>query len=234
MAVVRDRYNAIRDVWPRSDYWHFHLHQRYRRLITANQALIKGGPCLNLGSASQDYAMDHGEMVYLDVADRTLPRSGMSVCGDAHAMPLKDGVFHSVIAIGSVINYCSPAEVFNEAHRVLRPGGGMLFDFEQVGAYEHLGARSGKVEVRLFETDFGNYDETIWLYGFSHVLALLAAVGFEVVRVHHIHVLTSVIWWLTSNNRLTAAACKVDAAFERLPILRRRSSSVFIVARKTT
>lgn len=43
--------------------------------------------------------------------------------GDAHRLPFDDNGFDSVFTNGSLHEWASPSGVFNEIHRVLKPGG---------------------------------------------------------------------------------------------------------------
>ncbi len=43
--------------------------------------------------------------------------------GDAQKMPLDDNLFDGVFANGSLHEWSNPEEIFNEIHRVLKPGG---------------------------------------------------------------------------------------------------------------
>ena len=231
---VSKKYNATKKIWNAEDYWHFHLHERYKGIIQARKDLFTAGRTLNIGSASEDYDIRNPQMIFLDVAERSLPRDRSAVCGDAHRLPFGANSFQSAIAIGSVLNYCVPTEFFIETARILREGGFLLFDFEQSGAFEHQGKTFFEKRAALFETDFNDLEETIWVFGKDHIIDLLKASGFRLVEMIHIHSLSSLVWRLTENNSFTVAACKLDSMFCKIPFFRERSSSVFIIAQKTS
>ncbi|MDP4022705.1 methyltransferase domain-containing protein [Methylobacterium sp. NEAU 140] len=234
LREVRNKYNHKLQIWNAADYWHFHLHKNYRRILKAREELLCGGRILNLGSASENYNISNLDMVYLDVAEKSLPRDQHAVCGDGHRMPFSSRSFRSIIAIGSVLNYCAPTELFIEVSRVIEEKGYFLFDFEQSAAYEHYGTEIYGKSSYLFLTDFNDLDETIWVFSLNHVKALLNAAGFDIVDVINIHTLSSLIWRLTESNVATSISCGIDQIFCNIPVLRNRSSNVFIIARRTT
>ena len=55
----------------------------------------------------------------------------MLVCGDANALPFRDGSFHLVFHQGVLEHFRDPAPMTRECARVLKPGGNLLADVPQ-------------------------------------------------------------------------------------------------------
>ncbi|PYE91121.1 methyltransferase family protein [Rhizobium sp. PP-F2F-G38] len=229
---VREKYNPISRIWDEADYWHFHLYDRYRRLFRGYTEFFGHGAILNIGSASEDYGLNNPEMVHLDAAENSLPRNRIAVCGDAHHLPFGEDVFEGAFAIGSVLNYCSPLEVFTEIARVTKPGSYFAFDFEQSGGYEHWGTAASGKNAFVFHTDFNDLDETIWVYSRHFIESSLAAAGFRIAKRIYLHVMTSAIYRATGSNTATKYLCKYDHIAENIPLLRQGASTVLILAVK--
>ncbi|WP_342147975.1 methyltransferase domain-containing protein [Methylorubrum sp. SB2] len=232
LGDVRRKFNATPDVWTKEDYWHFHLHQSYRRILKYTKSIFAGSTVLNVGSSSENYGIQCAAMIYLDVAEKSLPIGELAICGDVQNIPLKNNCFDSAIAIGSVLNYCAPAEFFSEISRVLRNDDYFLFDFEQSEAFEHYGNDIFGKKAHIFQTDFNGYDETIWVFKLEYIKNLLTYSEFNIIKIKHIHSISSLVWRLTRNNKMATAACKVDFLSCSLPFFRRLSSSVFVIAQK--
>lgn len=230
---VREKYNPLGEIWDEADYWHFYLHQRYRRLFTGYTEFFGQGAVLNIGSASEDYGLNNPEMVHFDAAEISLPRNRLSVCGDAHHLPFKENSFRGAFAIGSVINYCSPLEVFAEVARIMPQGSYFAFDFEQLGAFEHWRTGVSGKNAHVFHTEFNDQNETIWIYSRKFIEASLAAAGFRVVKRAYLHVLTSATYRVTRNDFATKLACRYDHIAGRIPLFRRGASTILILALRT-
>jgi len=232
LAAVRRKYNATSKIWNEEDYWHFHLYRNYETILKSIENVFPKGPLLNFGSADEDYKLKNSPMIYLDAAEKSLPACKLAVCGDAHYMPFESNSFQSAIAIGSVLNYCAPAEIFSEVARVLDEGGIFVFDFEQSEGFEHFGSNAFGKDAHIFKTDFNDIDETIWVFRAAHIENLLAAGGFKILKKINIHAISSLVWRLTESNKLTAAVCKFDRISCAVPVLRKWSSNVFVIAQK--
>lgn len=229
---VREKYNPLEKIWDEADYWHFHLHQRYLQLFKRYVGYFGQGTVLNIGSASEDYGLSNPGIVHIDAAEASLPRQKLSVCGDAHALPFREQVFDGAFAIGSVINYCSPLEVFAEIARVVKPGSFFAFDFEQTGGYEHWRTPASGKNAHVFHTDFNDRDETIWVYSRRFIEASLAAAGFQVIQREYLHVMTSAVYRISANDAATKFACRFERIFEKIPVLQRGASTILILALK--
>jgi len=85
---------------------------------------LDAGRVLDLGSKRAPYRrwIRAERFETLDI----LPDGEPDVVGDAHRLPLRAGVYDTVIAT-QVLEHChTPQQVVDEIHRVLRPGGSLV------------------------------------------------------------------------------------------------------------
>ncbi|TFF19889.1 methyltransferase domain-containing protein [Jiella endophytica] len=229
---VQNRYNSQREIWDPEDYWHFHLHRSYHRILNENKNIFEGGATLNAGGGQHTYFDNDSHIITCDVAPRSLRHTPRSVCADVHYLPFGPSVFDAIYMVGSVLNYCSATEVIGELYKTLKPGGYIAFDFEQTNAFEHMGTNIQRKDQFLLQTEIHGSAESIWLYNRDLILAILKAFNLLILKIYYIHVATSLLYGLTKSNYLTRLACNLEFFSERIPLIQRRSSSVFIIAQK--
>lgn len=70
--------------------------------------------------------------------------------GDAAAMPFQDDSFDLIVSSGSLHHWDKPARIFNEIHRVLKPGGSALvFDLRGDAPRESIDAMAGSIDSKV-------------------------------------------------------------------------------------
>ena len=88
------------------------------------------GRVLDVGCGSQPYRLlfkgRYEEWVGVDVAPSSLPGFPLDVRGDAQVLPFGEGTFDTVVAAEVLEHLPRPELFWNEAKRVLRPGGHIL------------------------------------------------------------------------------------------------------------
>ena len=109
--------------------------------------------------------------------------------GVGEAMPFPDESFDVVYSCNVVEHVETPADVFRESIRVLRPGGHLLFNFPNYGSWweghygilwwPNLSARLGKLYVRLLGRD-PSFIDTLRLLNHRQLEAILAPHAHEV------------------------------------------------------
>jgi SAM-dependent methyltransferase len=171
---------------------------------------------LNLGSGGNDYAIKTGLHIQLDLADRRLPRMGLSAVGSAEALPLVAHNFDFVLCVGSVLNYCDAVAVISEIARVLLPGGVLLLEFESSQSAEYVGRPEfGKAGVSV-TTTFQGEPESLWLYNPAYIAGLFQAVDMNVLHDDGFHAITALAFRLSGNEQFAMRLARVD----RLPLAR--------------
>ena len=232
--AVRQRYAGLREIWPSGDDWHLHLRKRYEKILSRSSLLSSARPrcVLNLGSAGSDYGVEGDPHVFVDLASSHLPQNGRSVVADIHQLPFRNGVAQLIFAIGSVLNYCSAIEFFQQIDSVCAPGGYVLFDFEQAAAFEHLGHPERKSDVFFGSAIYDGTNEDLWYYSVRMIKHILNETHFSLELIFYIHVLSSFVYGLTKSERLAVKFAYFDAIGSKLPFLRNGASTVMILAQK--
>jgi SAM-dependent methyltransferase len=126
----------------------------------------------------------------LETARRMMAESGIEfplVEADAEDVPLPDESFDLALSEYGASIWCDPARWIPEAHRLLRPGGELVFLCNSPLATICM-PDEGKIEERLVRSqfDFGRMqwpgeDEGVeWHLGHGDMLRLLRETGFEV------------------------------------------------------
>ena len=110
------RLNDHRNVWDikpvlRAIYGDYH-----RRIFGS---LAHDGPILDIGAGSGHFKQMSGQIISLDI----LSAPWVDVVGDAEALPFADGSIAGIAMLDVLHHLSRPMSFFEEASRVLRPGG---------------------------------------------------------------------------------------------------------------
>lgn len=153
---------------PRLDpsIWDYSYHS-LRQLAAAIRTEARGcgdGLLVDLGCGEKPYEpLFRARTVGID---RTYRHGDPDVVGFAEALPLRDGSASTVLSTQSLEHAEDPAELLDEAHRILEPGGTLLLSTH--GVFIH-------------HPDPHDY----WRWTEEGLRRLFESRGFEVVRVHH-------------------------------------------------
>lgn len=234
ISEVRTRYDQQNEIWPQSDAWHIHLRRQYVSFIdSVVMYLIGVNRCIvNIGSAGDEYSISGDPHVHIDLSRKLLPKNGRSLIADAHSLPIRDNSADLVLAIGSVINYCSPIEIISEASRVTKQNAYFLFDFEQSDAFEHIGDENRGKASFLKITKYDGRSERLWYYSGNLIFTTLQNAGFQLNSIRPVHILSSLMYGLTQNQSLSDRLSKYDRLVRKIPILNKKASSFIILAQK--
>jgi SAM-dependent methyltransferase len=108
-----------------------------RELTIVRRLLPAGARALDLGCGTGRLSAalrgDGHRTVALDASAEMLrlarQRAGVpAVQSDAFALPLADGAFDAVVALRLLFHFPDPRPLLSEMRRVVRPGGGLVFD----------------------------------------------------------------------------------------------------------
>lgn len=215
---VRSQYNSRPVIWAAEDLWHSHTHSciheaadRLTRPLTLSSKRI-----LNLGSGGNSYGIASHCHVQLDLAERLLPRGGLSIVGNVEALPLASSSFDFILCVGAVLNYSDGVAAVSEIARVLSPGGMLLLEFESSKSGEYIGrAEFGKAGA-LVTTTFQSGPEQLWLYNPSYIAGLLRAVGMQLVHDEGFHTFTALAFRIFQSETQAMNFARID----RLPLAR--------------
>jgi len=107
--------------------------------IILEKTSAREGVCLDLGSGpghfaiamagissftsiSLDLSMHAQKFAAENIKEANLQNRVIPIRGDVHKLPFRDNSVDLVISRGSIFFWDSPLEVFNEVHRILKPG----------------------------------------------------------------------------------------------------------------
>lgn len=126
----------------------FHLYHKVASVDLEGMEVLEVG--CGRGGGARFLAEKRGvkRMVGMDISERAIEHAnnvhgGVGNlefdCGDAEALPYEDGTFDAVISVESSHGYPNENAFFQEAHRVLKPGGHFLLaDFRPTPKAIHL------------------------------------------------------------------------------------------------
>jgi SAM-dependent methyltransferase len=127
ISAVYDRIHASER---REDAWHERSTRIINGFLSARVNTLKP-LIINLGAGDISYP-PLVKTLHVDTSIRALRHHVRSIAGDAHALPFKAACFSGAVCVGSVINYVAVADVLQELHALLRPGGTLILEYERV------------------------------------------------------------------------------------------------------
>lgn len=229
---MRDKYNAIEEIWVGADRWHERVHreigigiERLKRLA-GPQELI-----LDIGSAGTAYLASYKTYVHLDIAINHLQREALSVCADAHALPFRANTADCVLCVGPVINYCSLIEVIAEITRVLKPTGWLLLHVELSNSFEYLGTSGYRARANL-ATTFYRGVETTWIYSKKTVFNAIENAGLTIVDTRYFHILAALAYRCSKDCNSAARWSILDTWLNKIPGIGEIADSAMIICQK--
>jgi SAM-dependent methyltransferase len=113
---VDPRLREHRDVWERKPGLRAIYADYHRRLLSA---LPKDESILEIGGGSGNFSEATTNVISIDL----MRSPWIDIACDAHALPFRDGAFGGIAMLDVLHHLVSPATFFEEAARVLRPGG---------------------------------------------------------------------------------------------------------------
>ncbi len=221
VARVRDKYNAIGDIWTSDDPWHAWSHHQ----IGAEMALVSAehehrygltGLIIDVGSGGNSYLSTDVTTVDVDVAERRLIGRPMAVCCSAETLALRDGVADLVVCVGPVINYCSLEEVVDECARVMRIGADLVLHVELSNSFEFAGRSEWGRDV-AYVSSFYKGEENYWVYSDAFIRRVLVQSGFTLRRTRYFHFVSSVVYRLTGDACRATRFARVDRWISWIP-----------------
>lgn len=116
MSDVDPRLQEHRDVWERKPGLRLIYTDYHRRLLAA---MAEHGPILEIGGGSGNFSETSPNVISVDLVESPW----IDVACDAHELPFGDGAFGGIAMLDVLHHLARPAVFFEEACRVLRPGG---------------------------------------------------------------------------------------------------------------
>lgn len=233
---IRQKYNAIHEIWEASDRWHLWTRQQIQQfLITAGREFSKGPSdnrvILDVGSAGHAYFPSSCFRVDVDIAENSLRSCAHPVCANAEALPFASAIADLTVCVGPVVNYCSLEEVVSELARSTKLNGSLILHVELSNSWEYFGSKAYCADA-AFVTSFYRGSETYWVYSDSYVRRVLDIYSFVLTDVRYFHILSSFAYRLIGRPNVAAYFGIADRVLGRLSIFGSIADSAIYLARR--
>ena len=119
MPAVDPRLSEHRDVWEKKPGLRAIYADYHRRLLAS---LPSGEPLLEIGGGSGNLGEASSDIISVDL----LASPWVDVACDAHHLPFSAGAFGGIAMLDVLHHLAQPVAFFDEAARVLRPGGRLV------------------------------------------------------------------------------------------------------------
>ncbi|BFI95493.1 MAG: hypothetical protein RSP_10030 [Rhodanobacter sp.] len=231
---VRDLYNRLENMWG-ADHWHAHTKKWLNTYLRKQISLAeKATTVLHVGSAGVDYGLVGSMTCHVDVADKKLTGVPNAVIGDIHSLPIKPDSVDFCTCVGSVLNYCDAVVSLLQVSSVIKAGGHLVLEFETSESWEYFGSDVYNLGVTSTHTFYGgDPDCTLWIYSLTFIKEILLKHGFRVKDESRSHVLSSLIYRLTHNEKFSTKFASFDHISGKIPLLRRGASNVILLCQKS-
>ena len=231
---VKKIYEDMVCIWPETDQWHTYTYKYMCSYLKKEipQFGIQGTTkILNAGSAGNTYDIG-GEHHHVDICYSKISHLEHALEASIEALPYAKDSFDGCICMGSVINYCDAAQALFELSRVIRPGGFLVFDFEQSGSLQFIGSEAFDKNAIIVDTFNSGQKDRLWVYSLQYILSILESAGFIVQKRECFHIFSSFMIKLLRNENKAAIFGKYDVIAKRIPFVRKRSCNVILTCRK--
>ena len=233
---VADKYNNVREIWDLSDKWHVCTRKWIEEFIANSKQRVQlqsTSEILNAGSGGEDYGFEESKTIHMDIAEMRIARFPRKIVGSIEKINLENQCIDLALCVGSVINYCDPLSVIRELSRVLKKNGYLILEFENTYSLELLFKKSFNARRTLLKTFYQGEEEIIWTYAESFIKRHLALNNMSVIKISRCHILSPLIYRITKNSDYSSKFERYDRFMRQIPIVRKFSSNVIILAEKT-
>jgi len=227
---VKKLYDAMPCMWPEWDLWYTYTHKYMRAYLRREAPALQirdTTKILNAGSGGNTYGIG-GEQYHVDICWKNIAHLAHALQASIEEMPYADASFDGCICMGSVINYCDAEKALFELARVIRPGGFLIFDFDQSGCVDYIFTGAFRKDAAIINSDNSGFADRTWVYSPRHIRSILRAAGFAVQKREYFHILSSFI----KEDDKAAAFAKYDAVLKHIPLVRGCSCNVILTCRK--
>lgn len=227
---VRDFYNTTPEIWASNDYWHQWSYSQIKKYLSGLQ-ISSQEYVLNAGSGGNSYDIDCN-MIHVDIAEEKLKSIPNAVISSVEAMPFTSSMFHKVICVGSVINYCDASATITEFSRVLKTNGTLILEFENSSGYEYKGTPIYGKSAGVVTVKFQGKDHKQWLYSLQYMRALLKANGFSVENTFGYQICSSLALHLCGDESKAVKYARFDCIVRKFPQIVAHANNFILCCRK--
>jgi len=223
-------YTETSQIWAENDHWHCYSYRTIKRLIYESK-LPENYYILNAGSGGNDYGLKN-RMHHVDIAENKINKTEEYTVTSIESLPFENNTFDAVLCVGSVINYCDPFATLLEFHRVLKPRGILLLEFENSYSFEYLGKRAYKSNESIIKCIFQGLPHQNWVYSYKHIFNILEVNGFKINVKKFFHVLSTLFLRMGFSEKTSSFFASTDCIVSHCPILKTHSGNVFVKCTK--
>ena len=224
---TRDFYNKTEHIWAPNDPWHMVSFQRISSLVSAC-AIPPSDYVLNAGSGGNAYGLVN-RMHHVDIAGEKISKEKEYTIASIENIPLQDGLFDTILCVGTVINYCNPERVISEFRRLLKHGGRLILEFENSKSYEYCGREAYCRKSAVIECLFQGELHRNFVFLPEYIETILAQNGFSVRKKSYFHILSTWALHLGLSEKQAAIFAVGDTVCQHIPCLRTHGGNVFMV-----
>jgi len=160
---------------------------------------------------------------------------------DVDHLPIKSGIFDSVICLESLVHYPKPEVALGEFRRVLKPKGLLIVDVDNENSLKRFVKKTGHTMKRLFEEDFQPVSEGIFrAYRQTEFRRLVEQSGFIVKDIAHLGILVPTNLHLPGDKKIIVISrgfsdsmAGVDKFLETFPFTRHLSTYTIVLCQRT-
>lgn len=236
LKKVAEKYNEIDEIWNPKDIWHQKTRQTISDFINISlPEKLENFPVkiLNAGSGGNNYGLNDDNILHVDIADKKICSKPHFLVSNIENIALPDKSFDVSICVGSAINYCDAMKVINEISRLLKSGGKLILEFENSLSWEFILSKGFNKRATIIKTFYNcTTDEKIWVYSEEYIYELLKLNNFKMQKIKRFHQLSPLLYRLTRNQKISSFAFLFDNIAKYIPIIRKFSSNVIILAIK--
>jgi ubiquinone/menaquinone biosynthesis C-methylase UbiE len=231
---IKELYNNMTCIWPKSDIWHTYTYNyicAYINKELPNYNITKTTKILNAGSAGNTYNID-GEHHHVDICYEKISHLKYAIEASIEELPYENNFFDGSICLGSVINYTDAARSIFQLARVIKSGGFLIFDFEQSRSLQFIFSKIYNKNAIIIDTFNSGNTDRLWVYSIRYILSILKSADLIVKKTEYFHILSSLAYNFLKDENKAATFAKFDVIAKHVPMLRKCSCNVILTCQK--
>ena len=222
---VKEFYNTHHECWPEDRFNKMTIDFIHNFILKAARVYTAGDTLLNAGSGGVVYPTA-AALFHLDIAEKTIAHLPNAVVGSVMDMPFRGSQFDGAICVGSVINYCEAERAIPELGRVIRPGGGLVLEYERSGS--GFAPKEGRnADAFLYHHTFFGEPHVTRLYSEKFIESLLRENGFIIQKRRRFNAIIPVVQPGFSGGAVSRVIA-LEPFCRNIPLLNRYSHNIIM------
>lgn len=188
---------------------------------------------LNIASAGNSYGLPEKNMQHFDMTNESIAYLPNAQTRSIENILYSDEIYDIIICTGNILNDEDPMKAFEEFHRVLRPNGFLVIEFENSNTLELLFKKSfNKKAVFVNPSCYGK--QQTWYYSDNWINEILGLNRFEIVKKRKFHYFFPRMTRFADDEKKEDRSFKFDSVFRLVPFVRNLASNTIILCQKKT